>query len=231
MYFFLPVDDQCFVCRDREISKELIKCEIKNCNKCYHIECLEGNVYPCELSEINEINGSQSTRRPFRKLVKTIKKCPQHICLTCYNEPRDYCSIEEFIGCILCPIVYHHIKSCIPADAILDDFKMFTCPNHQSRIRTAKVHADWCFTCYEGENDERLNRCLICPSSFHQSCDVSLNTNYFKGKLPSKKSSGHTCFNCLIGRKLHYADIVWAFNDDQLWPGKVNYLSTYYIVL
>ncbi|XP_072936008.1 uncharacterized protein [Epargyreus clarus] len=201
----------CFVCRNAESPKNNAlhrqRCQVPQCNKYYHLECLEH--WPQ-----TQFNSGECARynKKINEYFEALS-CPRHVCHTCVSDDPRGCktrfSGDKLARCVRCPATYHSFTKCLPAGTQILTGSHIICPRHYEH-RPGKVpchvNTGWCFICALGGT---LICCEYCPTSFHAEC---LNIKPPEG--------GYMCEDCETGRLPLYGEMVWVkLGHYRWWPG------------
>lgn len=191
----------CFICRKDDVDS--MKCDEKNCVRCYHEKCLK-KVFPqYKVSYINQV----------KKFT-----CPRHICHTCissdvknmFQKPE---SDRRLIKCLLCPGTYHRTSKCLPAGSEILSEEQMICGRHHLYKGTRRVNVDFCMLC---SSTGELICCDTCPHAFHEACL----------KIPVDDDQ-YVCEECESGKRPLYGEVVWVrYSKASWWPGK-NFIIYY----
>ena len=97
-----PSKNKCRLCKEDPIMEKPIKCNVTNCGRFFHPQCLQKN----GLWPQHRLTGD-----------KTLT-CPVHVCHTCASDnPKDpYMKYNsKLVKCIRCPTAYHSGDYCVAA--------------------------------------------------------------------------------------------------------------------
>ena len=170
---------QCFACK--QSSGILKQCSVTNCNKLYHIDCLQ----------------------KYSRIYDSDKKglvCPRHKCARCLTTGNA--SNKKLVYCTSCPIALHDRESCLIAgcEVFARNPKYMICYKHieKSSKQLSCVNLTSCLHCGEGG---LLSCCDFCSASYHAEC---LPEKY------SANSSNWLCPDCTEYQNPTYGSVVWC---------------------
>jgi len=134
---------RCFICKEYERSKRLVKCAHVGCGHWFHSKCIDYT--PTSAATTNDKEAASSPPLPPPP---TTYVCPQHQCQKCHknehvatiiptttmaNSTDDQAAATKLNRCFKCPMAY--CEACRPAAVhVLDDRRYFACVKHVSSI-------------------------------------------------------------------------------------------------
>ena len=172
---------QCFACK--QSSGVLKQCTVAQCNKSYHIECLQ----------------------QYSRIYDSDKKglvCPRHKCARCLMPGNG--SNKKLIYCTKCPIALHDREGCLIAgcEVFSSNPRYMLCYKHVKKSAGNRllscVNLTSCLHCGEGG---LLLCCDFCSASYHAEC------------LPEKYSAvsaNWLCPDCTEYQNPTYGSVVWC---------------------
>ncbi|KAL5112058.1 Histone-lysine N-methyltransferase H3 lysine-36 specific [Taenia crassiceps] len=188
----------CNVCcagKENEAMGELYSCQVRDCGKWYHRQCLES--------------------QPGVILEDGLVRCPSHVCATCYleNPKTTNSASRNMIQCFSCPRIFHAGDLCTPAGSRELSLSHIICPAHLKSAKRVPT-APFCLTCRDGGSD-RIN-CEFCPTSYHRNCLGDMHSEEII------KQNTFNCNNCRSGVQPRYAQVVWVkVHGCRWWPCEI----------
>ncbi|RLN28671.1 protein ENHANCED DOWNY MILDEW 2-like [Panicum miliaceum] len=100
---------QCFACgklgsSDLSSEAEVFQCEVDDCGRFYHPNCVAKLLYPDNELEASLFGDQVAARQKFT--------CPIHECIVCKGEENKNDRNMQFAVCRRCPTAYH--RECLP---------------------------------------------------------------------------------------------------------------------
>ena len=173
---------QCFVCK--QSSGMLECCTVANCNKLYHISCLQqyGRIY-------------DSTKKAL--------VCPRHRCAYCLMTAS---TSKKLVHCLKCPIALHDRETCLIAgsEIVTNNPKYMICHKHVDPSAYAKR---------SGLGHFNLNSCLHCGGGGLLLCCDFCSAAYHLECLPQEVAPAGNdwlCPDCRDYQNPTYGSIVWC---------------------
>ena len=171
---------QCFVCKRSDgILKQ---CSVTNCNKLYHIDCLQ----------------------KFSRIYDSDKQgliCPRHKCARCLTPGNA--TNKKLVYCTKCPVALHNRDSCLIAgcEVFASNPKYMVCYKHIEKPgnkQFSDINLTSCLHCGDGG---LLLCCDFCSASYHADC---LPEKY------NVISNNWLCPDCSEYQNPTYGSVVWC---------------------